>query len=138
MRREAGPGRNSHVRYCSSPDSCSTCTQEVQISQRLSLICPIYNNHLDVEAARDVGALLQEAAVLQQHAAVHRDAELLRGEEDVHEVDVLGRRVSGARHHQQPRTQLLRLLPGSLHPGDGADIEILDIHTETNYLNLLM
>ena len=70
--------------------------------------------HLDVEAPRDVAPLLQQPAVLQQHAGVHRDVHLLRREEDVHEVDVLGRGVARAGHHQQSRTVFLRLMPRGL------------------------
>ena len=48
---------------------------------------------LAVDAAGDVGALLQQAGVPVDHAAVDVHAHLLRAEEHVHVVHVLRRRV---------------------------------------------
>ena len=62
--------------------------------------------HLDIEAASDVGAPLQLPGVLQQHAAVQRDVQLLGGEEHVHEVH-----VARAGYDEKLGTEPLRLFP---------------------------
>ena len=62
--------------------------------------------NLDIEAASDVGALLQQPGVLQQHAAVQRDVQLLGGEEHVHEVH-----VARAGYDEKLGTEPLRLFP---------------------------
>ena len=61
---------------------------------------------------------MSEPGVLQQHAAVQRDVQLLGGEEHVHEVHVLGRGVARAGYDEEAGTQPLRLFPLTLESAD--------------------
>ena len=64
--------------------------------------------YLDVQPPCDITALLEKTAVLPDHADVHRDVELLGGEEHVHVVHVLGCAVPTGGEHQHSCNNLER------------------------------
>ena len=74
--------------------------------------------YLDIKPPCDITALLEKTAVLPDHADVHRDVELLGGEEHVHVVHVLGCAVPTGGKHQHSCNNLERHVSGKSTEGD--------------------